>query len=363
MPCQWNEARECPLAAYMNELVEHGGKSYCPFHLPLASEKKINHQAFVTIFTDLVAQGARDFSGVAFPGNHMPLQGNPVYRTNHKLTLQKIKVGRAATIALENVSGDLSGAIFYPTSVLQSGGGAGEIVVCDGSTMRGRFTFNGTSQATDVSFDGSNFRGRTLFNGVSNLTSLSFIECTFSGAPKFGSEGLPQNTRFRGASFVARPKDEHAYRTIRLHFSKNQDRDSEGKFYALEKRCQRLGLPFGVTRLVSFLYDKVSEYGYSYERPLYWFCTVQAVCFLCYAALSDRLALGGSYDGRVAELTFAQVVKPFELFSGKAPTEGLYQIVVADRGIWLILTATQSIASFALLALFLLALRWRFKRE
>jgi len=114
------------------------------------------------------------------------------------------------------------------------------------------------------------------------------------------------------------------------------------------------------------LYDWSSEYGYSYGWALFWFCALQVVFGIIYAALSGRLALSGQYDSRVLAFTFSQVVKPFELFSSKVSTDGAYAIPADNQsgiGLWQLLTAVQSVASLSLVALFLLALRWRFRRE
>jgi hypothetical protein len=224
--------------------------------------------------------------------------------------------------------------------------------------MADGFAFDCTSQAMAATFDGSTFTGKADFRQVVNLVKLSFIDCTFAAAPIFGNTAnLPQDTRFARATFTPRPEDEPSYRVIREHFSENGDRDSEGRFYALEKHSQRLGLPWGFTRLVSFLYDMTSVYGQSYARAFCWFCLLQLASFLGYAYLSDELSLCGTYDGRVLAFTFAQLVKPFELFTNR-PAGGVYGIVGDRRlGVWQFLTAGQSILSLALLALFLLALR------
>jgi hypothetical protein len=163
--------------------------------------------------------------------------------------------------------------------------------------------------------------------------------------------------------------DEAAYRQLRIIFAGHSDRDSEGQFYAHEKRSQRLGLKWStgesISRVVSRLYDLMSEYGSSYERAFVAFFIVQAFFLLIYAGLSDRWhVVGGEYDSKVVAFTFAQVVKPFELFSVKFPLDGAYTIVGDGcRGWWELLTLVQSVASISLIALFLLALRWRFRRE
>lgn len=365
MSCEWNPNQKCQLAGYVGDFSELSGKSYCSFHLPLESELKLDHQAFAIEFSKVREAGARDFSGIAFPGRRTPAD-NPTYRIGLPIKLRQIRVGEGTTIAFDNVGCDLSEATFENASTLQVSGSSNDRVLCKDATMADKFTFEGTNGAPAVAFDGSKFGGPCRFNSVSSLTSLTFLKCNFNLAPTFSlTPELPQNTRFDGATFVPHAADEHVYRILRIHFRKNGDRDAEGRFYAREKRSQRLGLPFGLTRGVSFLYDKSSEYGYSYARAFYWFCAVQVACCLIYAWLSDRLDFGGSLDSRVLSFTFAQIVRPFELFSGKLPTPGgAYDIVgKQDLGYWLVLSSLQSIVSITLLALFLLALRWRFRRE
>jgi hypothetical protein len=68
----------------------------------------------------------------------------------------------------------------------------------------------------------------------------------------------------------------------------------------------------------------------------------------------------------VLAFTFSQVAKPFELFSSKVSMDGAYAILRDSdygTGLWQLLTAVQSVFSLSLVALFLLALRWRFRRE
>jgi hypothetical protein len=86
---------------------------------------------------------------------------------------------------------------------------------------------------------------------------------------------------------------------------------------------------------------------------------------LVYSVLSERLAcLPAAYDSQMAAFTFAQVVKPFELYSAKQLVASSYTYIPSSQfGCWLTLTAIHSVLSLALVALFLLAIRWRFRRE
>jgi hypothetical protein len=108
-----------------------------------------------------------------------------------------------------------------------------------------------------------------------------------------------------------------------------------------------------------------AEYGQSYGRALFCFCAVQLVFAVGYAIASGRLQIPGAIDGKVIGFTFAQVVKPFELFSNRDVSESsVFEIVpVCSRSWWMFWTALHSVASLVLATLFLLALRWRFRRE
>jgi len=214
----------------------------------------------------------------------------------------------------------------------------------------------------------SEFRSTVQLNFVALMRGLSFRGCKFSHPPSFPrSQKIPQRTDFSRATFQRHAEDESAFRSIRNYFSDHRARDPEGRFYTLEKRCHRLGmtrLREWTPRAISYLYDLTSEYGYSYGWALFWFVAVQVLFGLTYAGLSDRLFHpGGRFDSRVVALTFAQVVKPFELFSAKAPIAGAYAILPdGASGWWVFLTATQSVLSITLIALFLLAIRWRFRK-
>jgi uncharacterized metal-binding protein len=64
--------------------------------------------------------------------------------------------------------------------------------------------------------------------------------------------------------------------------------------------------------------------------------------------------------------TLAQVVKPFELWAARQLTGLPYELFAPDEKpsiVWLVGTMMHSVLSLILLALFVLAVRWRFRRE
>jgi hypothetical protein len=182
---------------------------------------------------------------------------------------------------------------------------------------------------------------------------------------------LPQETSFRGCIFRATAFAEGAearYRSIRNLFHTNRDREQEGDFYSLEKRAfpKSLGRNWRawLPRLFSKAYDWTSAYGRSYERALVFLLALQVVFGLLYSLMSKRFAFYGRIDSQIAAFTLAQIVKPFEILSardfGRWPYAGVYP---GEGGWWVLVTVLHGVASLTLVALFLLALRWRFRRD
>lgn len=225
---------------------------------------------------------------------------------------------------------------------------------------------------------------------------LALNNSMFHGPIYFAERELeiPQSVDTRGIRFgdkATAPHAEPSYRSIRVALEKHKNREPEGQFYAFEKRCQRKGIPnsnprgwkfgFDVSRLMAFksplkvverpklrrlfaravstLYDSVSMYGHSYGRAFITFCGIQVLFGSGYSFYFDRLAPTLNVDWELIRFTLLQVVKPFEALS-KPDTQALGQTIGA--GLQLLLAA-HSVASLATIALFLLALRWRFRRE
>jgi hypothetical protein len=366
MPCQWTESAACPFSAPNDVFVEFEGRQYCPLHLPLRSNQKENAANFAARFIGLQDAGVTEFMGVSFPGTIAPNYAR--YDARRNFNLIGCDFGDRVQIVANTYDIDLSTSVMTGSCNLNIGS-AGVEVTCVHTTFLGALTVDVSDQPCTLVFNGSDFRSTVQLNFVAMMRALNFRACKFAHPPSFPrSEKIPQRTNFYRATFTLHAEDESAFRAIRNYFSDHRARDPEGRFYALEKRCHRLSMtrPREWTpRAISFLYDLSSEYGYSYGWALFWFIIIQIGFGLAYAGLSDRLFHpGGHFDSRVVAFTFAQVVKPFELFSGKAPTADAYAIIPnVPSGWWLFLTALQSVLSITLIALFLLAIRWRFRRE
>lgn len=232
--------------------------------------------------------------------------------------------------------------------------------------------FNGGPAKVDLS--GSRVDGELHLTNMGAGASVVLNDLTLSLPPTLSSNGVqnPQDISFARLKLLPSAYgagSEAKYRAIRNQFHLNRDREHEGMFYMFEKRARRKAMPLTkvsswLPRAVSACYDQFAGYGQSYERALTLLVAVQVAFGLIYSVLSGRFVLFGALDSRVAAFTFAQLVKPFELLSGREATGWPYGGVYTDEsGLWTVVTAVHTVLSLILVALFLLALRWRFRRD
>lgn len=266
------------------------------------------------------------------------------------------------------------------------------IAVVKNITMQGELTVHLPSGKFDVS--GETFPHKLVVSPLdSRLNNHKFNNCKFfssfridgqltgiwdfSGAVFFGDTQFARGNKdlvepgatvrmFRTVfeRSACNPDAEGKARLLREAFTDASDRDNEAVFYQLEKRCQRFGLPLGFTRGTSALYDWLSSYGSSYVKPFILFVALQLIAGAAYAGASKNYELALGADFTVPAFTLAQTVKPFELFGARAHSKLFLSVVDANETtLWALVTFLHGLLSLALLAMFLLALRWRFKRN
>ncbi|MGH0035327.1 MAG: pentapeptide repeat-containing protein [Myxococcota bacterium] len=217
-------------------------------------------------------------------------------------------------------------------------------------------------EATDFQ-EGVSFENR-CFSGVTN-----FRKARFGRAPLFHGSSLHQDTDFGEAIFadVRSRGAPRAYRTLKLAMENLRARNEEADFYALEQRSLRNQLDTPRTvKLLSWLYDETSDYGRSFWRPAVWLAGVGILAFLVYVQVAAVFPPEGGYSyGDLMELTVRQAIRPLDAWT-RDGSAFARQTVSNDstgtaRAIRLV-AALQSVASLALVALALLAIRWRFRR-
>jgi len=225
---------------------------------------------------------------------------------------------------------------------------------------------------TKAKFENTAFNHEVCFE-LKEDPQLDLQSCTFVIAPDFtktviGSNvNMPKITSFKQHEST---EAENRYQYLYHSFIKINNHDYAGIFYALYKRAQRknssisANIPtdinvykyFGlliknaVEKSTSFLYDTICHYGTNYARPLILFLLCPFIfSFLYYNStkffyLSDALYF-----------SIQQIVRPFSVWNQVAGD-------VSNKSLHY-LSLFQSIISILLFALFLLAIRWRFKRN
>jgi hypothetical protein len=215
-----------------------------------------------------------------------------------------------------------------------------------------------------IDFNGAVFRGRTDFSNRHFLEATDFSNVEFAIAPEFHNCKLHQDTDFSGTQFKD-TKSNHAaraYRTLKLAMGDVRARNEEAMFYAREQDSlrRRKDTPWSI-KVMSWAYMALSDYGRSYVRPL----TVLTVMTACFAFVYWfwAISLGGSSDlAGVFAFAMKQIVRPFYIWTSSGIAQSEPTAVVAHYPLALRLSTTiQSVASFALVTLVLLALRRQFR--
>ena len=251
---------------------------------------------------------------------------------------------RLKTVPAENGSFDTKGTVSEPPR--------------PPGNLFGQADFSKGEFHAGADFNNRRFADETLFRGTKFLKK----------APKFHNAILHQDTDFTGADFRDRSGEAApAYRTLKLAMGQVRAVDEEAMFYALEMECRRKrkDTPLSV-KVFSWLYERAADYGRSFMRPFYRLLGFCGVFFLIYlAAFTSNpvpwdIPIPWDIAAGVGRFTVAQVVRPFSAFT---LTEGVTvgsESVEVSFGL-ACLAAIQSVLSLGLIALFILALRRRFR--
>jgi len=213
--------------------------------------------------------------------------------------------------------------------------------------------------------------GSTSFANRLLISSTDFSTFSFGEAPDFHGTALHPDTRFpesdkfpdRSSAFAS-----SRYRTLRLEMEGRRDRAAEGMFFALEQESMKnAGSGSSFAKFFSFnnWYGMLAGYGQLPQRTLkimawlivFWWCVYVAMRSNCIPTDSS-CRFDSSLLWNAGAFVVKQTFSPFSAWRGVAPLEALTVSPLLIQT----LATLQSIVSTALFALFLLALRWRFKR-
>jgi hypothetical protein len=417
--CQFQKSQ---FPKFAPDLIEFDGKTWCPFHLPMESAdgspspkagwdgqtiREFNEAIFAFIDKAKAEGRPAGLAGTVFPGDitfdryrdgtsELPsvsffrahFSGNAGFQEAHfggDADFEKARFGDTAWFD----KAQFSGSAWFEEPQFDRGARFKEArfggnVWFRGARFGGNADFSGAPGASEggndgkdgsisdrfhfVTFAGARFsdHGYTRFSNRRFLDQTDFSKAIFPVAPEFHNAVLHQDTDFTGTRFLDTETDHaaRAYRTLKLAMERVRARDGEAVFHALEmeSRRKREETPLSV-KVFSLLYKWAADYGRSFISPLGWLGETAGIFFLVYLICFAALTTGGLVEQDVWDVwrfTMRQIVRPFDAFT-LGTTEGL-PASLSRIPLWLgFVAAIQSILSLGLIALFILALRRRFR--
>ena len=115
-------------------------------------------------------------------------------------------------------------------------------------------------------------------------------------------------------------------------------------------------------KFMSSMYWATSNYGQSAITPIIWLAVTAFIFWFIYAFTAGTVSQPS--PGEAAGFMVEQIIRPFSVLVSSYKTEYEWvRTALVEVPFWLKLTAfLQSAMHLSLIALFLLAVRWRFRR-
>jgi len=390
----------CQFEHISEELITVDGKAYCKFHCPVSdkdgsrTEKGLWNEDQIeqfnkSIFKILNLQSSEkkksisdshicDLRAVVFPGDFqlsdieidetISFNGCQFHGDLEAMDATFLHVAEFCNVTF------FGEATFYNTHFSTN-------VMMSGSLFKGRFDLSCSRSTTkdfdqmrivdNLDMDGCKFLSDVTMQNREFSSLTSFTDCVFDKAPRFDGCQIHQNTYFppiRSFKDVKTKDAYKAYRVLKLSMENVRNRVDEAAFFALEQRALRNRLTFHRNYLsFSFLYDLTSEYGYNALRPLLLLVLFNLMFFYLYLNIGQDVLQESSLENvatieKAFDFTVLQVTKPFSVWDVKFQDklEVIYKIKI-NTAVKLA-TMVHSVTSYILVTLFLLAIRWRFKR-
>lgn len=245
----------------------------------------------------------------------------------------------------------------------------------------------------DASFRSAEFNGKAVFNkatfkkeAVFERTMFKFgpdmSEIKFTRTPSFFDCDLSEGADFRGVIF----KDTKSrgaplrYRKLKQAMHKAQNKTEEAKFYGLEQKSLRQQPDTSLSyRFFSWLYEKTSNYGQSFMKPIYcllflvtFFTVVYKPFFLILNGQPEKITLfiKAGYPNlwthlvQMFSFTITNIVSPFKIWTAKnnLGIDKYFDMASTNSAFAMkFLASFQSILCLTMITLFILALRRAFK--
>ncbi len=217
------------------------------------------------------------------------------------------------------------------------------------ATFNGHCSFVNRAFATGADFNGAVFRDLVEFHGCKFHPGMSFHKTEFH--------------KTKGDNDDATEALERSYRTLKLEMEKLRARNEEADFFALEMECrrQRGSVPW-FERLAATAYKHLSDYGRSIAKPLVWMGFLLGYGFAYFYHLAQAKSFRA--PGHILRFVMEQIVIPFTIWRNEYKCDPWMVDYLKEHPLLLRAPATlMSLTAIALIALFLLALRRRFKMD
>ncbi|MCB1584347.1 MAG: hypothetical protein KDI92_14915, partial [Xanthomonadales bacterium] len=207
--------------------------------------------------------------------------------------------------------------------------------------------------------------GPEIINTVFDI-SPGFHDCTFGQSVDFS------NVKFKDTSSQSAVSD---YRSLKVAMNKASNHRKEAYFHSLEQKSLRnqVDVPRNI-KYVSWLYEKFSDYGQSFLRPLMSFIFLNLFCTLIYVLFKLKIKwatlaimANAFFLDFISLIKFSiyNIISPFKILIGKSGEDIKYFFghgLTLHQEVIIYLVATfQSLFSLVLIALTLLAIRRAFK--
>jgi uncharacterized protein YjbI with pentapeptide repeats len=251
-----------------------------------------------------------------------------------------------------------------------------DICAFDNAKFAGRAFFTDSIFTNSANFDSVEFHDVTSFNlaaASSAAVSLSFKDAKFfEHPPRFFGRALHEDTDWTGVKLpnaeaqAAPPRylledDKRAYEQLRIKCGALGKVEDEHMFFRREMELTGRLSPW-YTRATYWLYHLVSDYGYSYWRPIagmvgvwYFWSIFYALHFMARDQLHlcmDRVELLRSAMG----LSFANIFAVFGFYR-RFPSD----LLVDPTVVTVLLTVSETLLGFVFLFFLGLGLRTRFR--
>jgi len=219
-----------------------------------------------------------------------------------------------------------------------------------------------------LTFENARFFKGVTFDNRTFQFSTNFKNCVFSIAPNFHNCVLHQNTDFGSLSDRQFPdtRSEHApraYRTLKLSMENVRAWQEAARFFALELESirSRKSTPLSV-KIISFLYKHVSSYGQRIDLPILWLVCSTLIFFIIYVDVLLFPGVGWMGWKSAATLALRNLIYPISVWQSSPAKE---ISTVSEEGLFVIrlLSTLQWIISLGLIAMFIFAIRRRFKLD